>query len=283
MTSPLSSTRLRPTPRKGDFRPSVPELAPWGGESSVRELRIDGDRPRKAVAGAARLHPRLLIVQPNPFRADVIATILAPLRLECHHAASNWTAVRWLAENPSAAIVAVDPTAHDCLGLPNFLLRQQPDFPVVALFTTTNDECEIEAMRRGAAAVLGYPCPPEELRSAVAGALLIRTAALEDSALEGRNSFGFGADGQADGGGRGDQRSLQSEQVNADHEKIKPLRQALHDYECLQILGALRAFDWNRNETARALGIERTTLYLKMRKYGLLSPDEDADELAPAR
>jgi DNA-binding NtrC family response regulator len=37
-----------------------------------------------------------------------------------------------------------------------------------------------------------------------------------------------------------------------------------------QILGALRAAEWNRNDTARLLGCSRMTLYRKMVKYDLL-------------
>jgi DNA-binding NtrC family response regulator len=41
------------------------------------------------------------------------------------------------------------------------------------------------------------------------------------------------------------------------------------DSEREQILGALRAADWNRNATARVLGCSRMTLYRKMLKYEL--------------
>ena len=36
------------------------------------------------------------------------------------------------------------------------------------------------------------------------------------------------------------------------------------------IIQALQAFNWNRQETAKVLDINRTTLYKKMKKYGLL-------------
>jgi transcriptional regulator of acetoin/glycerol metabolism len=35
------------------------------------------------------------------------------------------------------------------------------------------------------------------------------------------------------------------------------------------VLKALERFDWHREKTARALGIDRTTLWRKMKKYGL--------------
>jgi two-component system response regulator HydG len=51
---------------------------------------------------------------------------------------------------------------------------------------------------------------------------------------------------------------------------IRPLKEALEEPEKSIIIQALQAFNWNRQETARVLDINRTTLYKKMKKYGLL-------------
>jgi two-component system response regulator HydG len=51
---------------------------------------------------------------------------------------------------------------------------------------------------------------------------------------------------------------------------IRPLKEALEEPEKRVIIEALRALDWNRRATATALGVNRTTLYKKMKKYGLL-------------
>jgi transcriptional regulator with PAS, ATPase and Fis domain len=40
--------------------------------------------------------------------------------------------------------------------------------------------------------------------------------------------------------------------------------------EHARLLAALQEFSWHRSKTARALGIDRTTLWRKMKKYGLL-------------
>jgi DNA-binding NtrC family response regulator len=56
---------------------------------------------------------------------------------------------------------------------------------------------------------------------------------------------------------------------------ILPLKEALEGPEKQLILQALEALNWNRQETARVLDINRTTLYKKMKKYGLLC-DEPA-------
>ncbi|QDV33248.1 sigma-54-dependent transcriptional regulator [Tautonia plasticadhaerens] len=52
--------------------------------------------------------------------------------------------------------------------------------------------------------------------------------------------------------------------------QIRPLKEALEEPEKRIILEALEALGWNRQETARVLDINRTTLYKKMKKYGLL-------------
>jgi DNA-binding NtrC family response regulator len=51
---------------------------------------------------------------------------------------------------------------------------------------------------------------------------------------------------------------------------ILPLKEALEEPERQYILQALEQLNWNRQETARVLDINRTTLYKKMKKYGLL-------------
>jgi transcriptional regulator with PAS, ATPase and Fis domain len=50
------------------------------------------------------------------------------------------------------------------------------------------------------------------------------------------------------------------------------LRTSLHGPERQIILEALQAHNWNRNVTADALGINRTTLYKKMKRLGLQDP-----------
>jgi two-component system, NtrC family, response regulator HydG len=57
------------------------------------------------------------------------------------------------------------------------------------------------------------------------------------------------------------------------HMRIHPLKEALEEPEKRIIIEALRAFNWNRQETARVLDINRTTLYKKMKKYGLIIDD----------
>ncbi len=47
------------------------------------------------------------------------------------------------------------------------------------------------------------------------------------------------------------------------------LKEALAEPEKRIIRASLEAHNWNRNETADALKLDRTTLYKKMKRYGL--------------
>ncbi|MFA5118259.1 MAG: sigma-54 dependent transcriptional regulator [Candidatus Omnitrophota bacterium] len=58
-------------------------------------------------------------------------------------------------------------------------------------------------------------------------------------------------------------------QLTSEENYLK-LREALKSPEKDLILKALETVNWSRNDAASALGINRTTLYKKMRKYGLL-------------
>lgn len=54
----------------------------------------------------------------------------------------------------------------------------------------------------------------------------------------------------------------------------KSLKEGLAKPERELILAKLQEFNWNRNKTAEHLGINRTTLYNKMRKYGISEPSK---------
>ncbi|MFN8742244.1 MAG: sigma-54-dependent transcriptional regulator [Pirellula sp.] len=67
-----------------------------------------------------------------------------------------------------------------------------------------------------------------------------------------------------------DQQSLQN--MGQTSPNIIPLSEALEGPERQIILSALKANSWNRNVTADLLGINRTTLYKKMKKLGIEEP-----------
>lgn len=58
--------------------------------------------------------------------------------------------------------------------------------------------------------------------------------------------------------------------ISSGQQGIVTLKQARAEPEKRLILQALEVHQWNRMQTAKALGINRTTLYKKMKRYGLL-------------
>ena len=52
---------------------------------------------------------------------------------------------------------------------------------------------------------------------------------------------------------------------------IRPLKEALQEPEKRIIIQTLQALNWNRQETARILDINRTTLYKKIKKYNIVT------------
>ena len=54
---------------------------------------------------------------------------------------------------------------------------------------------------------------------------------------------------------------------------VRTLKEALEEPEKRIIVQTLETFHWNRQETARVLGINGATLYQKMKKYKLLTDE----------
>ena len=66
------------------------------------------------------------------------------------------------------------------------------------------------------------------------------------------------------------QQALEIDQIKKpDSSSFPTLWDAREAFEKRMILQYLEAFNWKINETANALGINRTALYRKMRKYGI--------------
>lgn len=63
---------------------------------------------------------------------------------------------------------------------------------------------------------------------------------------------------------------------NSDYVKIPNLKKSVAQYECDFLRHHLAQNNWKVSSTARAIGIERTTLYKKIKQYGL---DEERDDI----
>jgi len=72
-------------------------------------------------------------------------------------------------------------------------------------------------------------------------------------------------------------RKLKPQDSQKEEREGLRLKEALKSPEKDLILKALDSVSWNRNEAASTLGINRTTLYKKMRQYGLLEKSKAND------
>lgn len=151
------------------------------------------------------------------------------------------------------------------------LRKRHPALMIVLLAGYGTIECAVEAIRHGAFDYLLKPVDPERLKHSVARALRQQSLLASDSRLHGSAGEELPDSIQSESHedwpkfvppGRGSSGLLQAWAP-------QPLRQALREPEKQILLAALRHRGWNRQMTAADLGIDRTTLYKKIKEYGL--------------
>ena len=73
----------------------------------------------------------------------------------------------------------------------------------------------------------------------------------------------------------GDGRKISLRDLPFDPEVPPPASESLEDFERSFILSVLTKYNWNISHAAKALKVDRVTLYNKIRKYGLKAADPD--------
>ena len=200
---------------------------------------------------------RLLIVHPDPSALALLTSMLTSLAYEIVEAQNDRMAVRLMERGDVDLLVAdVDPADVEAWELLSYMRRKHCQVPVILLLQAHYHGHAGEAARQGAIMVLKYPVPATELRAAVTQALGPRVAS--STAAPPTTPPAIPSPGPSPS--------------NRSHPpmSIRPLREALEEPERRIIIQALQALNWNRQETARVLNINRTTLYKKMKKYKIL-------------
>ena len=203
---------------------------------------------------------RLVIMHPEPSALALLTSMLTSPAYEIVEARNDRMAVRLMERGDVDVLVAaVDPTDVEAWELLSYMRRKHCQVPVILLLKAHHHGHAGEATRRGALMVLKYPVPATELRAAVAQALGPRVApptAAPPTPPTPPPAIPCPGPSPSD-------RSHPPM-------SIRSLREALEEPERRIIIQALQALKWNRQETARVLDINRTTLYKKMKKYKIL-------------
>ncbi|MEM6394274.1 MAG: helix-turn-helix domain-containing protein [Planctomycetota bacterium] len=151
--------------------------------------------------------------------------------------------------------------------LPELRLREQ-GLAVVLLVEFARLETAVKAVRLGAADVLVKPIPDDRLIASAEGA--VSRQALMQSAVDQAET-----QDEPVAGPQPEQGLVEVEGLVADSPGVVPLSESMEAAERVLIRRALDAHGWARTVTAEALGINRATLYKKMRVHGLDQPGED--------
>jgi DNA-binding NtrC family response regulator len=240
----------------------------------------------------------LLVLHPDAAAPTMLAAMLRALgydRIET----TSYRGVRELpARRTGLVLVGLDPIDPEGLSLVASLCRDDHAPPLVLLFTAAPPRSLHRELLNRAAAVLRFPLPTDQLGAALSLAADASGAGqpVEDAAIvKGPwNASCRPASAPADrafllpvsitvpaAGEPGPRYTLPVRPAAGNGaDGIRPLKEALEGPERAIILEALRACDWNRNETADSLQICRSTLYHKMRRYGLFDPEAARSEAA---
>jgi DNA-binding NtrC family response regulator len=240
----------------------------------------------------------LLVFHPDSGAPTMLAAMLRALGYDRVETAS-YNAVRELpARRPGLVLLGMDPVDPAPVQLISSLCRDDHAPPLVLLFTATPPRSLHRELLNRAAAVLRFPLPTDQLGAAI-------SLAVDASGMPGPvaraapvsspwNPSSMAATAPADrpfvlpmsttGSASclpvpcysAHVRSVPGNGVDG----IRPLKEALEGPERAIILEALQACDWNRNETADSLQICRSTLYHKMRRYGLFDAEGAPAEAA---
>jgi DNA-binding NtrC family response regulator len=226
-------------------------------------------------------HASLLILHPDPGAPAMLDTMLRALGHHRIEATSYRSVQQPPAGRPGFVLLGVDPVDPEPLQLLRSLCRDDHAPPFILLFTAPPVRPIRADLQRRAAAVLRFPLPASQLDAALAQALAASTATAHwppeahpfrpsSAPVDRLAALTHGATTPSSSTGEIRLAARDPAATDTSRALIQPLKEALRGPERALILQALHAYGWNRNETADALQICRSTLYHKMKEYNLL-------------
>jgi two-component system response regulator HydG len=234
---------------------------------------------------------RLLLVPPDPDARAMLGSMLRSLNPEILEAGDDGTAVGMLERRPGLLLIGINPDDPDALNLLSYTRHRFPRLPTFLLSSADRPGLSRRALRMGATAVLKYPLPATQLRASVTQALGHREAPRKPGGGD-QQAVGF-TNGPPVGPETAPEEEPQPDRpadaapcTCARHTRpageavpnpvveagmpVRPLKEALEGPERAIILQALKVCGGSRHETAKALGVDRSTLYKKMKRLGLI-------------
>jgi DNA-binding NarL/FixJ family response regulator len=229
-----------------------------------------------------------LIIHPGPSGLAILDSMLRPTCRGLIDDGGGQETRPILPNQPGLVLIGVDPADAEAEALEHLakIRREYPEAPVILLVTRTDPMQVDRALRLGATSVLVSPLPASQLQQVVIQALkaypghalpLIHPPIqIEPQSAQAERRPGPAVvPGPCPGSYHAHPVEPTTDATGGRLPPIKPLKDALEGPEREIIRRALQACGWNRNETATALDICRSTLYLKMKRYRLLDGDSD--------
>ena len=217
---------------------------------------------------------RILLVDDDPIVLESLADLLAEEGWGVSMASDVTCAVNSLAGG-AYALVMTDVSMPTCDGF-ELLRHVRQKHPAVVVILMTGYgmiESAVEGMKQGAYSYLTKPIIDDEVRATVRRGMERRELLAENQRLKDTLSQGDREGAYVSCGRPSAERD--SEQATL-HDSVpavwagRTLAEALAEPEKQIIQAALRCHGGSRQKAAAQLGINRTTLYKKMKRHGLL-------------
>jgi DNA-binding NtrC family response regulator len=205
----------------------------------------------------------ILIVDDEEIVRESLATWLREDGYQAETAPDGPTALGMMGQRAYAVmLVDLKMPGMDGLRVLTEARRQQPDAAVILITAYATVETAVQAMKQGATDYLMKPFDPEAV-SRMVGRIMKEQTPRRERALSGKvASVPSRLPGKASGGPK-IEAGLESAPAAAEGDPADSLK----DVERRHIAASLRQHHWNISRTAKALGIDRVTLYNKIKRY----------------
>jgi DNA-binding NtrC family response regulator len=203
------------------------------------------------------MHGTILVVDDDPLVLALLRRLLAPLGYEVREAASGEDALTVLAQFRQELVICdVRMPGMSGFGLLAAIRGSYPDTDVMLMTGFSSVEGATDALAHGAADYLLKPLRQNEILSRIQALFQRRRMHSQLAELQGKlwAHVNGTPTGQPTHNGNG---------------CVAPIAQALGDHERQLVLDAVTRNPGHLDRAAKDLGISRTTLWRRMRKYGI--------------